>query len=62
MMAVLLRGTCCRICKGIAPGLFRSITVSAPRNVIEIKNEADFKEKVLGSKKPVVVDFHAECV
>ncbi|KAL5468709.1 hypothetical protein EMCRGX_G029818 [Ephydatia muelleri] len=60
-MAVLLRS--CKIhkcCEQAASVLLRSINLSSPRNLIEVKSEADFKEKVLGSKKPVVVDFHAE--
>ena len=59
-MAALFRGG--RIYKSISVVPLRGVTLSASRNLIEIKSEADFKEKVLGSKKPVVVDFHAEYV
>lgn len=55
-MAVLLRTH--KWCKPAV--LFRSINLSSPRNLIEVKSEADFEERVLGSKKPVVVDFHAQ--
>ena len=38
----------------------RSISVSQYFNeVFDIKNEEDFKTKVIESKKPVIVDFHA---
>lgn len=42
-------------------GLSNYISTSACRNY-EVKDYFEFKEKVLQSKKPVIVDFHATYV
>ena len=38
----------------------RWVSMSAVRRVFEVADEPDFQTRVLGSRKPVVVDFHAE--
>lgn len=38
----------------------RWVSMSAVRRVFEVADERDFQTRVLGSRKPVVVDFHAE--
>ena len=39
----------------------RSITLSAyKRDVFDVKTEEEFQDRVMDSRKPVVVDFHAE--
>ncbi|CAG9561048.1 unnamed protein product [Danaus chrysippus] len=39
---------------------FRNLSVSAPKNdIIKIQSTDDFKDKVINSKVPVVVDFFA---
>ena len=35
---------------------------TSPRRLFDVKDEDDFKKRVLESTKPVVVDFHAEYV
>ena len=45
---------------GIIPKHFRSIYTSPPvTDIFSVQDEQDFKDKVLNSKKPVIVEFHA---
>ena len=41
--------------------IFRQLhTTSACRKVFQLKDKSEFMDKVISSKKPVVVDFHAK--
>lgn len=43
------------------PAGVRSVSMSLPRfTIVTIQDEADFKEKVIDSKSPVLIDFYAD--
>lgn len=44
----------------VRPLVLRNISVTTPKNdIIKIQSTDDFKDKVINSKVPVVVDFFA---
>lgn len=46
--------------RGISVSQLRGVSVSSPlRTTFTVQDEAEFKEKVLGSQLPIIVDFSA---